>query len=151
MTPGVPYATADQVAAQWRPLSMAERERVEVLLPIISDSLRQEAVNIGKDLDKLIADGKVLASVAASVTVDIVARVMMTPTDGGDMGPMSQFSQSALGYSMSGTFLVPGGGIFIKSAELARLGLRRQRIGVIDLYAQRRDCDPAGEGGHRGG
>lgn len=146
MTPGVPYATPDQVASQWRPLSMAEQERVTALLPIISDSLRQEAMNVGKDLDELIHAGKVLASVAAAVTVDIVARVMMTPTDGGDMGPMSQFSQSALGYTMSGTFLVPGGGIFIKDAELRRLGLRRQRIGVIDLYAQGHNCDPAGKG-----
>ncbi len=146
MTPGVPYATVEQVAAQWRNLSMAERERVSTLLPIISDSLRQEAANVGKDLDVLIETGKVLKSVASAVTVDIVARVMMTPTDGGDMGPMSQFSQSALGYTMSGTFLVPGGGIFIKDTELRRLGLRRQRIGVIDLYAKGRDCDPAGGG-----
>ena len=48
--------------------------------------------------------------------------------------PMEQMSQSALGYSVSGTFLVPGGGLFIKKSELARLGLRRQRIGVIDIY-----------------
>ena len=148
MTPGVPYATVQQVAAQWRALSQAELERVATLLPIVSDSLRQEAKNVGRDLDELIKAGNVLESVVASVTVDIVARVMMTPTD---ETPQTQYSQSALGYSMSGTFLVPGGGIFIKNAELARLGLRRQRIGAIDLYAQGRNCDPAGEGGHRGG
>lgn len=147
MTPGVPYATAEDVAALWRPLSQEEKERVAQLLPVISDSLRQEAQNRGRDLDKLIESGKVLESVAKSVTVDIAARAIMTPTKtAGDMGPMSQFSQSALGYTMSGTFLVPGGGLFIKDAELARLGLRRQRIGVIDLYAQGRDCDPPGEG-----
>ena len=28
----------------------------------------------------------------------------------------------------------PGGGLFIKKSELARLGLRRQRMGVIELY-----------------
>jgi len=43
-------------------------------------------------------------------------------------------SQSALGYSVSGTFLVPGGGLFIKRSELARLGLLRQRVEVIELY-----------------
>ena len=36
--------------------------------------------------------------------------------------------------SMSGTFLTPGGGLFIKRSELARLGLRQQRLGVLDVY-----------------
>lgn len=149
MKPGDAYATPEEVAALWRALSQEEKDRVARLLPVVSDSLRQEAKNRRRDLDKMIEDGEVLQSVVKSVTVDIVARAIMTPTTtAGDMGPMSQFSQSALGYTMSGTFLVPGGGLFIKDAELARLGLRRQRIGVIDLYAQGRDCDPAGEGGH---
>ena len=47
---------------------------------------------------------------------------------------MTQFSESALGYSVSGSFLVPGGGLFIKDNELTRLGLKRQRFGVIDFY-----------------
>ena len=59
----------------------------------------------------------------------------MTSTDS---EPMTQFSESALGYSASGTFLVPGGGLFIKSSELARLGLKRQKYGVIDLWQS--DC-----------
>jgi hypothetical protein len=46
---------------------------------------------------------------------------------------MTQVAESALGYSYSGTYLVPGGGLFIKRSELARLGIRRQRYGVIDL------------------
>ena len=47
---------------------------------------------------------------------------------------MEQFSQSALGYTASGTYLVPGGGLFIKKSELSRLGLKRQRIGVLDIW-----------------
>jgi hypothetical protein len=47
---------------------------------------------------------------------------------------MTQMSESALGYTVSGTYLSPGGGLFIKKTELARLGLRRQRIGVVNLY-----------------
>lgn len=125
------YATVADVEALWRPLTASEYERTEALLPIVSDSLRQEAKNIGRDLDQMIADGDVLTSVVTSVTVDVVARALMTPTN---EAPMSQMSQSALGYSVSGTFLVPGGGLFIKKSELARLGLRRQRIGVIELY-----------------
>ena len=74
--------------------------------------------------------------VAKSVTVDVVARTLMTSTD---HEPMTQMTQSAGGYSATGTFLVPGGGLFIKKSELARLGLRRQRIGVIDFYSTRED------------
>lgn len=142
MKSGTPYATVEDVTALWRLLSQEEMERVEQLLPVVSDSLRQEAMNRGRNLDKMIETGKVLGSVVKSVTVDVVARAIMTPTD--DV-PQTQYSQSGLGYTMSGTFLVPGGGLFIKNAELARLGLRRQKIGVIDLYAEGRDCHPAGE------
>ena len=125
------YATTQDVIELYRPLTPEETERVAVLLPIVIDSLRQEAHNVGKDLDQMVVDGDLSASVVKSVAVDVVARTLMTPTDG---TPMTQMSQSALGYSVSGTYLVPGGGLFVKKSELARLGLRRQRIGVIELY-----------------
>ena len=130
-----PFATVADITALWRPLSEAEKERAEALLPVVSDSLRQEAIKVGKDLDQMLADGEVLENVLKSVVVDVVARTLMTSTDS---EPMTQFSESALGYSASGTFLVPGGGLFIKSSELARLGLKRQKYGVIDLWQS--DC-----------
>ncbi len=124
-------ATIDDVKLLWRALTMAEETRCEGLLQAISASLRAEAKKVGKDLDTMIAADENLAYVARSVTVDIVARTLMTSTD---TEPMTQFSQSGMGYAVSGTFLVPGGGLFIKNSELARLGLRRQRYGVIDFY-----------------
>lgn len=130
-----PFATVADITALWRPLSEAEKERAEALLPVVSDSLRQEAMKVGKDLDQMLADGEVLENVLKSVVVDVVARTLMTSTDS---EPMTQFSESALGYSARGTFLVPGGGLFIKSSELARLGLKRQKYGVIDLWQS--DC-----------
>lgn len=124
------YATVQDVATLWRPLTTDETARANALIPLICDSLRYEANKVGKDLDEMIADSSVLASVAKSVTVDVVARTLMTSTD---QEPATQFSQSALGYSVSGTYLVPGGGLFIKKSELARLGLKRQQRRVIDL------------------
>ena len=88
------YATIDDLITLWRPLSTEEVERAEALLPIVSDSLRQEALNVGKNLDQLIEDGAVLESVVKSVTVDVVARTLMTPTN---ETPMTQMSQAALG------------------------------------------------------
>lgn len=127
------YATVQDVQDLWRPLSAAEQTRAAELIPVICSSLRYEAAKVGKDLDEMIYDDPDLAAIAKSVTVDVVARTLMTSTN---QEPVSQFSQSALGYSVSGTYLVPGGGLFIKKSELARLGLRRQRIGVIDFYGE---------------
>ena len=125
------YATIGDVTALWRPMSATEQTRAESLIPIVCSSLRVEASKVGKDLDALVTASADLAAVAKSVTVDVVARTLMTSTEG---EPMVQASESAGGYSASGTFLVPGGGLFIKTAELARLGLRRQQIGGVELY-----------------
>lgn len=125
------YATFDDITALWRQMTPAEAERAGALLPVVCASLRTEAAKVGKDLDALVAADPDLAAVARSVTVDIVARTLMTATDG---EPMTQATQTAGPYSMTGTFLVPGGGLFIKNSELARLGLRRQRYGVIEFY-----------------
>lgn len=131
------YATIDDVIKLWRSMTPEEIERAKQLIPIICASLRQEAKKVHKDLNAMIAADEDLALVAKSVTVDVVARTLLTSTED---EPMTQTTQSALGYSVSGTFLVPGGGLFIKKSELSRLGLRRQRIGVIDLYENQRDA-----------
>ena len=125
------FATIEDINTLWRPMTTDESTRADALLPIVSDSLREEAIKVGRDLDAMIEERPTLASVAKSVTVDVVARALMTSTNS---EPATQYSESALGYSVSGTYLVPGGGLFIKKSELARLGLRRQRLGVIDLW-----------------
>lgn len=127
------YASIEDIEALWRPMSPEERTRADPLLEVVSASLRTEARRVGKDLDLMISYDPELARVAASVTVDVVARTLMTSTD---QEPMTQLSESAGGYSSSATFLVPGGGLFIKNAELARLGLRRQRCGVMEIYGR---------------
>lgn len=127
----VAFATVDDMTVLWRQMSKEEQARAVELLKIVSDSLRVEASKVGRDLDEMIKNKPYLATVAKSVAVDVTARVLMTSTDA---EPMTQISQSAGGYSASGTFLVPGGGIFIKRSELDRLGLRRPRYGAKDIY-----------------
>ncbi len=126
------FASMEDLHNLWRDISGYEIYRAEELLKVVSDLLRSEAKKVGKDLDAMTVEDPVLATVAKSVVVDVVARTLMTSTD---QEPMTQFSQAAGGYSVSGSFLVPGGGIFIKKTELARLGLRRQQVGGIDFYA----------------
>jgi len=125
------FATIEDLEKLWRVLKPTERERAQNLLETVSDSLRVEADKVGKDLDAMVAESVSYANVAKSVTVDVVARTLMTATD---QEPMTQVTESALGYSYSGSFLVPGGGLFIKDSELKRLGLKRQRYGVMNLY-----------------
>ena len=122
--------TVQQVEGLFRPLDSQEAKKAEALIPVVIASLKQEAKKSGRDLEKMIADGDLYEEVFRSVVVDVVGRTLLTSTDS---EPMTQMSQSALGYSTSGTFLVPGGGLFIKKSELARLGLRRQRIRMVDL------------------
>lgn len=125
------FATVEDLETLWRSLKFDERKRAEALLKIVSDSLREEAKKVSKDLDKMVLDSLSYQSVVKSVTVDVVARTLMTSTD---QEPMTQMAESAMGYSFSGSYLVPGGGLFIKESELKRLGFKKQRYGVIDLY-----------------
>lgn len=125
------FATIADITSLWRTLTSEEETRATALLAVVSDSLREEAKKVGKDLDALVADSLTYANVVKSVTVDVVARTLLTSTEN---EPMTQTSESALGYSWSGSYLVPGGGLFIKNSELSRLGFRKQRYGVIDFY-----------------
>ena len=127
------FATVGDLESLWRSLKFDESNRAEALLGVVSDSLRVEARKVGKDLDKMVQESPSYANVVKSVTVDVVARTLMTSTD---HEPMTQMTESALGYSFSGSYLVPGGGLFIKDSELKRLGLKKHRYGVIDLYGQ---------------
>lgn len=136
------FATVQDVITLWRPLTPDEQTRAEALLDVVSARLRQEAIKSYKDLDQMIADDETgsLAIVAKSVTVDIVARSLSTPTTG-DLAPLSQYSQSALGYTFSGTFLSGGGGIFIKKSELAALGIKRPKFGFLDMMGENDDSE----------
>lgn len=109
------YATVDDLTRLWRAMTTEEQGRAQALLDIVSASLRVEACKVGKDLDAMVAESDDLAAVAKSVTVDVVARTLMTSTD---QEPMTQMSQTAGPYSTSGTFLVPGGGLFIKRSDV---------------------------------
>lgn len=125
------YATISDITTLKRPLTASETSRATALIPIVESALRYEAEKVGKDLDLMIEASADLEHIVKSVVVDIVMRELMTSTS---QEPMTQYSESANGYSVSGSFLVPGGGLFVKKSELARLGLRRQKIGVIDLW-----------------
>lgn len=128
-----PFATLDDVEILFRTLSVEEQTRVDALLPVISDELRYRAFMVGRDLDAMIVLLPGLENVAKEVTVSAISRILRQNTTN---EPMTQESQAGLGYSWSGTYAIPGGGIgnAILPSDLKRLGLKRPRIGVIDFY-----------------
>lgn len=128
------YATlADVQTLTGKTYTEAEQGRISALLPLVSDALRWEAERVGKDLDEMVEDSTAYANTVKIVTVDVVARVMRQSQEG---EPLSQESQSALGYAWSGTYAIPGGGISgaIMRNDLKRLGLRRQRYGAMEIW-----------------
>lgn len=128
------YATyADVVSIEGATYTTEQQDRIETLLPLVSDLIRNEGNGVGIDVDAAIAADGAYASVVKLVTCDVVARIMRQSTTG---EPMSQESQSALGYSWSGTYAVPGGGVAMSLMRNERkmLGFKRQKYGVIEAW-----------------
>lgn len=117
-----PYLTAKEMAEIWRPLSREEASRFNVIMPNLEDTLRQEAMNHGWDLDKRIEEGTTTRGALRLVCVDVMARYLTQPTE----SPTATQIEGLLGegsFSMSAST-----GLFIKRDELARLGLKQQTI-----------------------
>ena len=129
------FATVSDISTLWRPLTADETTRADALLPLVSDEMRVIAYGVGRDLDQMVAESAAYASVVKVVTVDVVSRILRQSTEG---DAMTQESQSALGYSWSGTYAVPGGGIAnaIMKNDLRKLGLLNQQIGVMYTWQE---------------
>ncbi len=128
-----PFATVDDISTLWRQLTAEEQTRAEALLPLVSDEIRVLGRNAGKDIDAEIESDSTYGSVVKIVTVDVVARILRQSTQG---DAMTQEAQSTLGYSWSGSYAVPGGGIAnsILRNDLKKLGLLKQQIGSEFLW-----------------
>ena len=127
------FATVTDITTLWRPLTSDETTRAEALLPLVSDEIRVIAKSVGKDVDLMIQESDPYASVVKVVTVDVVSRILRQSTEG---DAMTQESQSAMGYSWSGTYAVPGGGIAnaIMKNDLRKLGLLQQQMDSVFLW-----------------
>ena len=125
------YATLAELTALVRPIEQAETDKANLLLSAASASLREEARRRGKDLDAMIAENEDLAAIARDVVCNMVRRALAVDVSA---EPMTQVSQSAMGYSVSGTYAVPGGSLYALSNELKRLGLRQARVSVLEPY-----------------
>lgn len=129
---GAVYATIEDVQTLGRALSAEEQQKVPQLLEIASALLRTEAKKRGHDLDAMIADDPDKGLIAKILTVNGVVRSLNAASD---TSPAAvQGSQSALGYSVSYTYLNAGQDIYFLKNELKELGIMRQKCGILEVY-----------------
>lgn len=126
------YLTVDELIVLWRPMKPEEIEKADGLIPLVCATLRNEAKKVEMDLDAMVEADEDLKLVAKSVVMDVVTRMLVANTN---QEAVTQFSQTAGTYTVSGSYLSPGGGLFIKKSELARLGIKRQRFGGMNVYS----------------
>ena len=109
----------------------SKKERLIMLLDLASSLLREEARERGYNLEKMIERNPDKANVAKLVVLASVRRVMSKEEE--DSLNLQQFSQRAMGYTISGTYFNPGDDLYFLKNELSRLGLNRQKITSISL------------------
>lgn len=118
------FATVSELEESWKPLTIEEQARAEVLLLQASNYLRQIAVNNGKDLDDNV-DADPTGVYGANVKMVVMSAVQRSIASPIDMMPdASQWSQSASPYSESMSFSGNvSATLYFKDKELKLLGL----------------------------
>ena len=118
------FATVSELEASWKPLTIEEQARAEVLLLQASNYLRQIAVNNGKDLDDNV-EGDPTGVYGANVKMVVMSAVQRSIASPIDMMPdATQWSQSASPYSESMSFSGNvSATLYFKDKELKLLGL----------------------------
>lgn len=123
------FATVEDVMNLYGPLNADQLSKVEQLLTYTSSYFRTLAKEYGRNLNQEVIDDEDMKNNAKLATCNVVIREL----DKGNSS-LSQESQSALGYTWSGTYVNTGGGLSILNKDLKLLGLNRQRIGMVDIY-----------------
>lgn len=113
-------------------LNNEQHKRLLMLIELASSLLREEANKRNMNLGAIISSSDDKANVAKMVVLACVHRVM-SKDDDQDM-PLEQFSQSALGYTFSGTYVNPGDDLYYLRNELKRMGIIKQRYGAMEIY-----------------
>ncbi len=127
----VVYASIEDLRLFGKALTAQEREQAESLLAAASAKLRLIAKKYGKDLNELILDEDYALAVK-DIVVNCVMRALEAYSN--DNVAASQTSQTALGYSVSMTYLNAGQSLYYLRNELKDLGVLRQKFGAMEVY-----------------
>lgn len=129
------YANPSDIISTGRTLTDAQQYAAGVLLEDASAKLRLTAMKYGKDIDALIDDevnGYDYAIVVKNVVVQAVCRALTCLSDSSPA--VTSGTQSALGYSVSMTYLNAGQNLYFLKNELKELGFFRQSYGALEVY-----------------
>jgi hypothetical protein len=126
------YATTTDVIAYRGSLSADEMERMDLILETCSAELRAIAKKSGKNLDEMIDDNEDLILMVKKGVVDASVNYLNSTISRDPI--MSQYSQAAGGYSISGTLVNPGGAFYFPKKFLRDIGLAVQKIGTIEVF-----------------
>lgn len=131
------YAEVSDITALGKALTTAQLEAAEILLETASSKLRITASKYGKDIDKMLADEVLGADYELAVKGVVIQAVTRALDSMADSSPaITQGSQSAMGYSVSMTYLNAGQSLYFLRNELKDLGILRQTWGAMEVY----DC-----------
>lgn len=128
------YATVNDIIKTGKNLTPAQTETAEILIETASSKLRLISSRYGKNIDKMIDDtetGKDFSNVVKSIVVQSVCRALNSISD---TPPVTQESQSALGYTASMTYLNAGQSLYFLRNELKELGILRQQFGALEVF-----------------
>lgn len=105
-----PFATSDDVAARWRPLTSVEQEQADTLVGDASVLLRSRY----GDIDARIASGDLDAGAALVVVAGMVRRAMVGAAAGDGV---TQSSETVGPFSHSQSYANPMGNLFLTAAD----------------------------------
>lgn len=130
---GSTYASVNDLIQFGKTLTAQEYEQADSLLNTASAKLRIIAKKYGKNIDAMIAEDEDYSLVAKDIVVNAVKRALESYSD--DMPAATQTSQTAMGYSVSMTYLNAGQSLYFLRNELKDLGILRQRYGAVEVYS----------------
>lgn len=125
------YATIEDLELAWKTLTESEKAKAEEFIKEASAKIRLKAKKKNKDFDEMLAEDEDLAEVTKGLVCNVVKNAMNTPID---QEAISQMSIAAGGYSWSGTYSNPGGGVRFTKNDWKVLGLGSQLYGGLDVY-----------------
>lgn len=136
---GAAYASIEDVAVFGRDLTAQEQEKAAELLETASAKLRITGKRYGIDVDALAAGDEDYALTVKAIIARAVLRSLDCSADSAP--PAVQASQSAMGYSVSMTYLNSGQSLYFLKNELKELGMLRQKWGALEVYGSSENDD----------
>jgi hypothetical protein len=131
------YATVTDIQNLKRPLTAAEQTRAKYLITVASAEIQAEAKKCGRDFEKMLVQNPDLAEVAKAVVADVVMRELNTPAM---QLPATSYSEGAGGINQSYSLPNASGSVKLWPSDIKALGLRRQKIGALDMRGEVTPC-----------